>query len=82
MANLTTMQAISKTAIVTKKYIDDSVTIIDTDLQQVIYDVYGFTLEETPTINYSESTQAISVEENFVSYDEPTKTLNIKGLEL
>lgn len=61
MANLTTMQAISKTAIVTKKYIDDSVAIIDTDLQQAIHDVY----------NYVDST--ITLPDYSNKYDNPYK---------
>ena len=32
---------------------------------------------------YTENlSKCISIEENFVSYDEPTKTLNIRGLKL
>lgn len=83
MSNITIMQALNKTVVATKNYIDKTVTIVDTDLQQAIYNVYGFTIDtETPTINYSENTQTISIEENFVSYDEPTKTLTIRGLDL
>ena len=76
MSDITIMQALNKTVIATKNYIDKAVTIVDTDLQQVIYDIYGY------SIDYSEATQTISIEESFISYDEPTKTLNIKGLEL
>ena len=82
MISLTIMQAIEKTAIAAKEYIDDSVTIFNADLQQVIYDIYGFALEETVKINYSESTRTIFIEESLVSYDEPTKTLNVKNLDL
>lgn len=76
MSDITIMQALNKTVVATKNYIDKTVTIVDTDLQQVIYNIYGY------SIDYSEATQTISIEESFVNYDEPTKTLNIRGLEL
>lgn len=69
MGKITVMQAINKTAVATKNYIDNSVTIVDTDLQQVICDIYGSISEEPPT-------------KGFISYDESTKTINIKGLDL
>ena len=76
MSDITIMQALNKTVVATKNYIDKTVTIVDTDLQQVIYNIYGY------SIDYSETTQTISIEESFVNYDELTKTLNIRGLEL
>ena len=76
MSDITIMQALNKTVVATKNYIDKTVTIVDTDLQQVIYNIYGY------SIDYSEATQTIFIEESFISYDEPTKTLTIKGLGL
>ena len=69
MSDITIMQALNKTVVATKNYIDKTVTIVDTDLQQVIYDIYGSISEEPPT-------------KGFISYDESTKTINIKGLNL
>ena len=69
MEKITITQALNKTVVATKNYIDKTVTIVDTDLQQVIYDIYGSISEESPI-------------EGFISYDESTKTINIKGLNL
>ena len=69
MGKITVTQAINKTAVATKNYIDKTVTVVDTDLQQVIHDIYGSISEESPI-------------EGFISYDESTKTINIKGLNL
>lgn len=59
MSNITIMQALNKTVVATKNYIDKTITIIDTDLQQIIYDIYGFTIDtevipsEGLTLNYT-----------------------------
>ena len=66
MEKITVAQALNKTVVATKNYIDKTVTVVDTDLQQVIYDIYGSISEESPI-------------EGFISYDESTKTINIKG---
>ena len=60
MGKITVLQAINRTAIATKNYIDNSVTIVDTELQQAIYDIYGFTSEKLPTINYDESLEILT----------------------
>ena len=69
MEKITVVQALNKTVVATKNYIDKTVTVVDTDLQQVIHDIYGSISEESPI-------------EGFISYDESTKTINIKGLNL
>ena len=42
MEKITITQALNKTVIATKNYIDKTVTVVDTDLQQVIHDVYNY----------------------------------------
>ena len=42
MEKITITQALNKTVVATKNYIDKTVTVVDTDLQQVIHDVYNY----------------------------------------
>ena len=61
MEKITITQALNKTVVATKNYIDKTVTVVDTDLQQVIHDVY----------NYVDST--ITLPDYSNKYDNPYK---------